>query len=185
MTSLHNDPNILNYIHHHDVAPLRCVKDRPSEDPNTIIGMLARDTKFKIFTEMIYRSGFDNKLRDVNSKFTVFAPSDKAFRNMPEHLLRELEYYQVSHIVAKHILDYPVSLRGMKYQRQYVKTLHPHENLLIDGRGLGFPRLGLRHQSSSVSPTVNYTPEIVSGDFIALNGIIHILDNSPIIPHSH
>jgi len=136
---------------------------------------------FNTLCQALEQTGLDHKLDDLDSNFTVFAPSDSAFGD----ILYDLQIYD--------IYDCPTeTLRELL-------RVHIHENEVIDKNELE-GRCGdlLEMASGDKTRTVcednknrifqkgagnsdNDKPRVVTFDIDACNGIIHVV-NTVILP---
>lgn len=146
----------------------------------TMMELLEQSPNFQIMTQWVRRSGLEATLRDPNVRLTFFVVPDPAFHRMPGHMWKELDDHDAKKIVEFNLLRGMFALRDFTGTRKFYRTYYPRENLVVDGRGLNV-RVGFRHHSSSVNPTVNYTAQVIGADHLASNGIVHVL-NLPLIP---
>ena len=167
--------NQVPYSKTHSLPPV--AKDSPN-----VMELLENSRDFKIFTSFVKKSGLENVLRDPNRKVTLFAVPDSVFYKMPHHLWRELDHHDKRSIISFHLLPGLYAHNDFAGTRKFYRTEHPHENLVVDGRGLTV-RVGFRHHSASVNPTVNYNAKITGPDNLASNGIVHVI-NLPMIPYA-
>lgn len=182
MTSL-NASHQLNYRHMYDVADLHSVEEsKVVPTKGTILHAIMSNNDFSFFQDLVKRGKMEEYLNDPVLTATLFLPTDRSFERLPSHVIRQLESKSPRDVVAFHILKAPVSIISMKGIRQYFETVHPRENLLIEGR-TPMPKIGHRHQSTSVTPSINYEPSIIEPDILMENGIIHII-NSPLVPEA-
>jgi len=175
MTSNYGIPIDFGYTYMNDPSDLRTIKDRPKEDPNTLMGKLANAANFGIFTNLIYFSGLDSVLRDTNSKLTIFAVPDRYILQNFQDTVRGLDSQTARYLIGYHILPYEYVINDMMGSFTYIKTMNPFYKLRMDGRGLS-PQLGFRKQLTSTTPSMNFTPQILRGDIQGQNGILHIID---------
>lgn len=146
----------------------------------TIMSLLEKDDRFRLFTGLIKKSGFEAMLRDPNRKVTIFAVPDSAFYKAPSTLLEELDGYDARSIIGYHILKVPLTFADMNYKRTYAETFHPTERLMLDG-GFGSFKIGPRYHAMTTAPTTMYNARIIGADHLASNGIIQII-SIPLVP---
>jgi len=136
---------------------------------------------FDIFCEALKETGLDDKLNDINTHFTVFAPTDAAFH----HVLYDLQYNDI--------------YKCPKDTLRELLLLHIRENQVLAKDGLK-DRCGqlMEMANNDSTRTVcennareifqkgagnsgNEMPEVISFNIEACNGILHIV-NEVILP---
>jgi uncharacterized surface protein with fasciclin (FAS1) repeats len=185
MTSTHtaSGPQ-LNYRNMYDVADYRTIRDDKAVPiTNTILDMIHNHPDFTIFLMLVQSAKLENYLNDPMSTLTLFLPTNESFNQLSSHLVGEFDLISVRDFVSFHILKEPLTTKSMQQVRLYVRTLYSRENLHINGMLPNTIKIGLRHFSNSVTPSINYDSNIIQGDIMAQNGIIHVI-SSPLIPES-
>lgn len=204
MTSLHGTPSIKNYRHLYEGSTPRpnrgcgqtssgsvvqdvVVKHEREEqkvahrDDQSVMAMLEQSPQFTMFVRWIKDSGLEDLYRDPDSHLTVFAVPDSKLERMPEHLWLDIDGVGARGMIQFSTLPYEMMFREMRYRRQGLTSLYKSERLMADGNGINSVRIGRRATSSSVSPTTNYSSEIIHADALASNGVIHVV-NLPVLP---
>ena len=73
-----------------------------------------------------------------------------------------------------------MTVADLQTDLMYLVTMNPHYKLRVDGRGTS-PQLGTRKMMTSTTPSMNFTPEILKGDVVGSNGIMHVI-NALLLP---
>lgn len=174
MSSNYGIPVSYGYSHMTDHLDLRKTKQRPQEDPNSIMGKLVNSPQYSLFTNLLYFSGLDKVLRE-DKNLTVFAVPDRyIYWNFLDDI-RDISPTVARYILSYHIIPFRYVIAEMMSAYTYIETKNKYYKLRIDGRGLS-PQIGFRKQLTSTTPSMNFTPQILRGDIEANNGVIHILD---------
>lgn len=117
------------------------------------------------FTTLIAAAAAADIITPMTGKgpFTVFAPTDAAFADLPDGALEELllpeNKQQLTAMLTYHVVPGAVTAEQMTGQRLHVATINGSD-LLIDGRD------GLKAGPANV----------ITPDIRASNGIIHAID---------
>ncbi|KAH8730510.1 FAS1 domain-containing protein [Phaeosphaeriaceae sp. PMI808] len=114
-------------------------------------------------------------LNGTEANYTVFAPTDKAFENIPDHGKKPSKEALKS-ILLYHVSDdfYPA---GRVLHSYTIPTLYEPEKLLGHKQRLTV-RITLR------GPTINFYSKLVATNIFATNGVIHGVDSILIPPPS-
>ena len=129
----------------------------PSEDLNLV--ELAQDNDdFSTLVDVIVDLGLDEDL--ASGEFTVFAPTNDAFDDLPDGVLESLTEDQLLDIIQFHVTEGSVESGDLEVQ-QDVEMLNEELTLV---------------RSSSAGVNVNGSSEVVDADLIATNGVIHAID---------
>lgn len=128
-----------------------------SGDP-TIVDLAADNTNFSTLVSLLQQAGLDGALSE--GEFTVFAPTNAAFNNLPDGVLESLTPEQVSTILQYHVVSGVVPSAALQPQ-QAVETLTGEEIFIT---------------VSSGAVTVNGNSSVTTPDVVGSNGIIHAID---------
>jgi len=137
--------------------------DNPAAPPSTdILDTLARPEKYKLFLQAVAAAELEGELRKTGP-FTVFVPTDEAFRKLPENTLDELfsDKARITAIVQGHIVPGAYSARQLA-EAKTVKTLAQSNRKTTAPQGDA--PLKIDHAC------------IVTSDLAATNGVIHAID---------
>jgi uncharacterized surface protein with fasciclin (FAS1) repeats len=168
----------------YDVADYRAIRDdKVVPIRNTVLDRIHKHPDFSIFLLLVQSAKLENYLNDPMSTLTLFLPTNESFERLPAHMVAEFDLIPVRDFVAFHILKEPLTTTSMRDVRLYVRTLYPRENLQINGLLPNTMKIGLRHYSNSVTPSINYDSNVIQGDIMARNGIIHVI-SSPLVPNA-
>ncbi|MCC5927210.1 MAG: fasciclin domain-containing protein [Bacteroidetes bacterium] len=130
-----------------------------SSDVNpTIVDLAAGNANFTTLVELLQQAGLDGALSE--GEFTVFAPTNAAFENLPDGLLASLTEEQVSTILQYHVIAASVPSAQLQPQ-QAVASLTGEELFITVADG---------------SVTVNGNSTVTTPDVVGSNGIIHAVD---------
>jgi len=128
-----------------------------------IVTTAERSENLKTFAAAVKAAGLEDVMREQNS-YTVFAPTDEAFANLPEGMLDEL-----------------LLTENMEMLRE-ILTYH-----VVINKRIVSPRLASFHQLETVNRAmldIWYTEDkvfidnafVVEPDIATKNGIIHVID---------
>ncbi len=138
-----------------------CSDDTPtSPDPDepTIVEIAADNEDFSILVDALVSTGVVSTLEQPGP-FTVFAPTDDAFANLPDGLLESLSDEQIAEILTYHVLGLEVFSTDLEAQ-QAAPTL-AEQDIFITVTG---------------AVSVNNSAQVTNADVIASNGVIHVID---------
>lgn len=150
-----------------DISPLRVGQNHnvfpntKSESP-TLLEQTASSDQFQTLSAAIEKAGLEVTMAGVGP-YTVFAPTDKAFAELPEGTLEELLQPENKEILVQ-LLGYHITW-GKLTRTQ----LQPGEIKTIGGASLS-----VRHDGDG-KITIN-NAEITQADIPASNGVIHAVD---------
>jgi aldose sugar dehydrogenase len=84
----------------------------PTYDENTLVGKMRNDGRFGMFTNLIEQTPLNQVLSSNEGNFTIFAPTDEAFHQLPENVLKEWKNdpSEMIGIIVRHITMGSVSL---------------------------------------------------------------------------
>ncbi len=137
------------------------VVDPEVEEPMTVVDIAAADGRFSTLVGALQATNLDEALYG-EGPFTVFAPTDDAFAQLPEGTLDALSNEELSNVLLYHVLSGEVmaeQVLGLDGQR--VPTLLGEE-------------LSIGVNGSVV--TINGIQVIIT-DIEASNGVIHVIDS--------
>lgn len=130
----------------------------PEEEPGNIVEVAQSDDDFSSLVDALSDAELGDDL-EADGPFTVFAPTNEAFSNLPDGLLDDLTNEQLIQILTYHVLDSEVASGDLDSQ-QAVEALAA-EDLFITADG---------------EVVVNDLATVVEADIEASNGIIHAVD---------
>jgi uncharacterized surface protein with fasciclin (FAS1) repeats len=130
-----------------------------SAEPTSIVDIVARKPELHTLYTLIRESGLLQTLR-VSGPFTMFAPSDEAFSQLPPATMAELRTNRelLKSVITFHVL--PSRLKVAEVQNASLKT--------VQGSPLAVARSG---SFLTVEDAVVY-----QADLSATNGVVHIVD---------
>lgn len=139
--------------------------------PMSVVDVAVENGNFNTLVGALQATGLDMVLGDLNSEFTVFAPSDAAFAKLPAGTLANLTSDQLSAILLYHVLPGKVMSDGA------ITLAQSNENRTATANGsnvaLSFVDSMLFVNGAKVS----------TADVMAGNGVIHVVD-TVILPPS-
>ena len=138
--------------------------------PKDIVGVAANNGQFSTLVAAIKAAGLAETLSS-GGPFTVFAPTNDAFGNLPdgtlENLLKPENKKQLQEILKYHVVPGNVSAeQAMKLSK--AQTVQGEDLTLSNSH-----KDGLKVDNASV----------IASDILALNGIIHVID-AVLLPES-
>ncbi len=131
----------------------------------TLVDVAIANGNFTTLFAALQSTGLDTVLSDLDSDFTVFAPTDDAFSKLPAGTLDSLTSEQLSNILLYHVLPGEVLADGAITVAQSMENMITMAN--GDKASLSFVDSMLFVNGSKVS----------TADVMADNGVIHVLDN--------
>jgi uncharacterized surface protein with fasciclin (FAS1) repeats len=141
-------------------------KTRPAATKSqSIVGIAAGDKRFDTLVELVKSAGLAKTLSG-KGPFTVFAPTDKAFRAVPKRTLRALGKDKAA---LRRVLLYHAVGDGYQAAELIRKGSVP---------SLAGPRLHVRTRGGNVRVA---GAKVVQADVAASNGVIHAI-NRVLIP---
>lgn len=136
-------------------------------DTQNIVEVAQSDTNFTTFTPVLEQTGLSTTL-EGDGPFTVFAPTNEAFNNLPDGFLDELSNEQLTEILSYHVIQNEISSGDFEPEDTEQSLLNEAE-LFITSNG---------------SITVNDESTVVGPDIDASNGIIHSI-NRVLLPDAY
>lgn len=131
----------------------------------TLVDVAIANGNFTMLVAALQSTGLDTVLSDLDSDFTVFAPSDDAFAKLPAGTLDSLTSEQLTNILLYHVLS------GEVLADRAITVAQSMENMITmansDKASLSFVDSMLFVNGGKVS----------TADVMADNGVIHVLDN--------
>ena len=136
--------------------------------PTTIADTAARTPQLSTFNQLIIDAGLADSLR-AGGPYTVFAPSDEAFKALPERTLADLKQNkeQLKAVVNYHVL--PAKMMAGDVTNTNAKT--------VQGADVALARAG---SFVTVEDAVVTQP-----DMAATNGVVHVIDRVLVPPKKH
>jgi uncharacterized surface protein with fasciclin (FAS1) repeats len=136
--------------------------------PTTVADTAARTPQLSTFNQMIIDAGLADSLRAAGP-YTVFAPSDEAFKALPEKTLADLKQNkeQLKAMVNYHVL--PAKMLAADFSNTNAKT--------VQGANLALARAGT---FVTVEDAV-----VTQADVAATNGVVHVIDRVLVPPKKH
>ncbi len=136
--------------------------------PTTIADTAARTPQLSTFNQLIIDAGLADSLR-AGGPYTVFAPSDEAFKALPERTLADLKQNkeQLKAVVNYHVL--PAKMMAGDVTNTNAKT--------VQGANVALARAG---SFVTVEDAVVMQP-----DMAATNGVVHVIDRVLVPPKKH
>ncbi len=131
----------------------------------TLVDVAIANGNFTTLVAALQSTGLDTVLSDLDSDFTVFAPTDDAFARLPAGTLDSLTSEQLSNILLYHVLPGEVLADGAITVAQSMENVITMAN--SDKASLSFVDSMLFVNGGKVS----------TADVLADNGVIHVLDN--------
>lgn len=132
----------------------------PAAEDNTIPGIAAGNPDFSTLVDALVQADLVNALSG-EGPFTVFAPTNDAFSNLPAGTLESLSIDQLTSILTLHVLAAEVA-SGDLAPEQTVTTLNG-ESIFVTFDG--------------TTVTVNGNAAVTLADVQASNGLIHAINN--------
>lgn len=127
--------------------------------PATLADTVARAPQLSTLNRLIAEAGLVDTLR-AEAPFTLFAPSDDAFRAVPAKTLAELG---ADKAMLKSVLSYHM-LQG----RMFVADVKNANAKTVNGANLALAQAGTM---VTVEDAV-----VVQADMVASNGVVHVID---------
>ena len=136
-------------------------------DTQNIVEVAQSDTNFTTFTPVLEQTGLSTTL-EGDGPFTVFAPTNEAFNNLPDGFLDELSNEELTEILSYHVIQNEINSGDFEPEETEQSLLNEAE-LFITSNG---------------SVTVNDASTVVGPDIDASNGIIHSI-NRVLLPDAY
>ena len=131
----------------------------------SLVDVAVGNGSFTTLVAALQSTGLDTVLADLDTDYTVFAPTDAAFAKLPEGTLDSLSAEQLSNILLYHVLPGKVMSDGA------ISVAQSSENMVEVANG---DMVSL----SFVDSMLFVNGALVSkADVMADNGVIHVIDN--------
>lgn len=131
----------------------------------SLVDVAVNNGNFTTLVAALQSTGLDTTLADLDTDYTVFAPTDAAFAKLPEGTLDSLTAEQLTNILLYHVLPGKVMSDGA------ISVAQSSENMVEVANGdmvsLSFVDSMLFVNGALVS----------TADVMADNGVIHVIDN--------
>jgi uncharacterized surface protein with fasciclin (FAS1) repeats len=131
----------------------------------SLVDVASANGNFTTLVSALISTGLDITLADLDTNYTVFAPSDAAFAKLPTGTLDNLTAAQLSDILLYHVLPGNVMSDG-------AITVAQSNNNIIDMANGEKAALSFADSQLFINGA-----KISTADVMADNGIIHVLDN--------
>jgi len=143
--------------------------------PSTVVEAAIDDGRFTTLVAALEATSLDTVLNDPSATFTVFAPTDTAFAQLPEGTLEVLLAPEglavLSDILLYHVIsDLPDAVMADVARNLAVQSSPNNEVTMANG-----DRVVLTFDDSMQTLMVNDSKVIIT-DIVTDNGIIHVLD---------
>lgn len=130
----------------------------------SIVDVAIENGNFTTLAAALQSTGLDAVLADLETNYTVFAPTDAAFAKLPDGTLESLTTEQLSDILLYHVLPGKVMADGAIMTAQSMDNMVETAN--EDKVSLSFVNSTLFVNGAKVS----------TADVMAANGVIHVVD---------
>ncbi|MFK7861067.1 MAG: fasciclin domain-containing protein [Granulosicoccus sp.] len=141
------------------------------EATGNIVETINGEPEFSVFSDAMTRTGLDSMLADTGREYTIFAPTDEAFRGLGETTLSNLfsDADTLSYILSYHVLpDLNVnSTSAAAFSGRSVDA--------ANGVALQVSLAPSRYNANPQAVYIN-DAEVFVGDVPATNGTIHVVD---------
>jgi uncharacterized surface protein with fasciclin (FAS1) repeats len=131
----------------------------------SLVDVASENGSFTTLVAALQATGLDTTLANLDSDYTVFAPSDAAFDKLPAGTLDSLSNEQLTDILLYHVLPGKVMADGAITVAQSTENMADMAN--GDKVSLSFVDSMLFVNGAKVS----------NADVMADNGVIHVIDN--------
>jgi transforming growth factor-beta-induced protein len=131
----------------------------------SLVDVAAANGSFTTLVTALQATNLDTVLADLDTDYTVFAPSDAAFAKLPAGTLESLTTAQLTDILLYHVLPGKVLADGA------ITLAQSSSNMAVAANG---DKISLSFSNSTLF--VNGA-KVSTADVMADNGIIHVIDN--------
>merc|ERR1711992_42200 len=160
--TVHNAVHHHQPVHHHQVAPVVA-----KVAPKTIAELVVSEPRFSTLLAAVKAADLVDTLNGEGS-FTVFAPTNEAFKKVPEEALTGLlaDKEELKAVLLRHVV--PSSLQG--------KNIPPGTTALTTAGG---EEISVRRDSNNLIQVQSTAGSayVVLFDVIASNGVAHAVDS--------
>lgn len=152
-----------NFTHMWDFTDLRGPTPKDNYCPNSLMEIINNHSNFSKFRHMVKLAKLDGVLAGAQADFTLFVPSDNAFRGINDAVFMNMDDATARHIVKSSMLDRKLSSDVIKDSpASYFITKDPPNRLFIS--------------NISGKTYINNDINVIHFDQMAKNGIIHVID---------
>ena len=138
--------------------------------PMSLVDVAVANGSFTTLVSALQATGLDTVLADLDTDFTVFAPSDAAFAKLPAGTIESLTTEQLSNILLYHVLS------GNIMSDAAITVAQSADNKVDTANG---SKIALSFADSTLFANGS---KISTADVMADNGVIHVVDNVIIPP---
>jgi transforming growth factor-beta-induced protein len=131
----------------------------------SLIDVAVNNGSFTTLVAALQSTGLDATLADLDTNYTVFAPTDAAFAKLPAGTLASLTAEQLSNILLYHVLP------GKVMSDAAITVAQSSENIVEVANG-GMVSLSFVDAMLFVNGA-----QVSTADIMADNGVIHVIDN--------
>ena len=162
MTSNAPNTQMYNFTHMFDRPDLRgCLPSKINE--GTLLEFISKNKEFSMFFNIVILSNFEDLLNSYQSDFTVFIPSNEhILEKYGRNIFEKFDIGDARNYIKSSIVDNKIS-----------------SELLEKGTNLYTIDKVTRLVISKIGPyiTINNSINVIRGDILCRNGIIHIIDD--------
>ncbi len=133
--------------------------------PMSLVDVAVANGSFTTLVSALQATGLDTVLADLDTDYTVFAPTDAAFALLPEGTVASLTTEQLSSILLYHVVP------GKVMSDAAISVAQSSENTVETANG---SNIALSFANSTLFAN---GARISTADVMADNGIIHVVDN--------
>ena len=165
MVSINPGVQAYDFRHMYNFVDIRKEKTVCYDNNTTLMGIIKNNKDFSIFEKIVNKAGYELKLADKQSDYTVFVPSDEKLR------MRYNQKYldNIDKGFAKHIVSFSIMNRIID------------KNLLQSSPVSIFPTIDRSNyiHIKTISDITYLTDDtkVIHFNQKADNGIIHVIDN--------
>ena len=141
-----------------------CKDNNNNDNQGDIVEVAQADGNFSSLVSTLQQTGVDTALK-ATGPFTVFAPTDEAFSNLPEGLLDSLSNEQLIEILKYHVVSSEIASSDLQAE-QTVDALAGGQLFITSANG---------------NVLVNGQAQVETADISASNGVIHAV-NQVLLP---
>ncbi|KAG7336529.1 beta-Ig-H3/fasciclin [Nitzschia inconspicua] len=149
-------------------------QEDPTAPCKTITEIVCGDSNFDTLCKALRKSGLDQTLTRRGPTFTLFAPTNAAFLELPGSILdylglspENLDYLLLTHAIA----GKPLTIQDLECHME-VEMVSGEPTTTV----CGTDTTDIKFQQGSGNIVDEDIPQIVQADIIACNGIVHAID---------
>lgn len=152
-----------------------------------LIQALEADGRFSTLVQAIRTAGLEEQLA-AEGPYTIFAPTDEAFQNLPEGKLDELTANpeQLKAVLGLHVVSQSLESSAITEESQRVTTLEGSElELTREGETVRVqpaPGPAREVMGEEEAATLETVATVERADWTASNGVIHVIDRVMLPP---